>query len=62
MEVVDGIVDRICDRTFTETDVDRFWEATDVFRGLLEAMAKGRRFGEYVLDIDPKLITEAQDA
>jgi len=41
---------------FVETDITLFWEAIDKIVSLLSDMSKSRKFRDYVLDIDSRLI------
>jgi len=58
IDAMDMIMGKIRSRSLKETDIDHFWVAADTIRILLEDMARTRRFREFVLDVDSKLIKE----
>lgn len=58
LAVIDDIVVKIEAARLEETDIETFWDAADRIGGLLWDMTKSLRFGEYVLDIDSRLIQE----
>gem|GEM_PF-3761058 len=59
---IDAIMERVKTGKFIEHDIDSFWDAADRIRGLLSDLAISRRFGDYVIDIDSRLIKENKSA
>jgi thymidylate synthase len=58
IDEINKIVGKIRRRNIEETDIDHFWISADTIRILLQDMARTKRFHEFVLDVDAKLITE----
>jgi hypothetical protein len=57
---VDAIVEKVESDEFNETDIQKFWKAVDRISELLSNMAISRRFSDYVMDVDSRLIKETQ--
>ena len=62
VSTIDAIMEKVETGKFMEQDIDIFWIAADKIRGLLSDLAMSRRFGDYVIDIDSRLIEENNSA